>query len=68
MSTEARDKAVDAFRDKPETKILIASLKCGGVGLNLTMASKVICIDLWWNNCVEQQGETQLAPLDPNII
>ena len=54
---EARDKAINMFRDNPETKILIASLKCGGVGLNLTMASKIICVDLWYNSSVEQQGE-----------
>ncbi|MCJ1477620.1 hypothetical protein MMC13_006293 [Lambiella insularis] len=56
MSLEARDKALRNFRDMAEKKILVASLKCGGVGLNLTMASRVICIDLWWNSAVEQQA------------
>ncbi|MCJ1402525.1 hypothetical protein MMC11_005745 [Xylographa trunciseda] len=56
MSHEARDKAIRNFRDMEEKKLLIASLKCGGVGLNLTMASRVICIDLWWNTAVEQQA------------
>ena len=56
MSHEARDESLTTFRDEPDKQILIASLKCGGVGLNLTMASKVICVDLWWNSCVEQQG------------
>jgi SNF2 family DNA or RNA helicase len=56
MSFAARDKAVLDFTEKPETKVLLASLKAGGVGLNLTMASKVIIIDLWWNECVEQQA------------
>ncbi|KAL8793681.1 MAG: hypothetical protein Q9195_003730 [Heterodermia aff. obscurata] len=58
MPMEARDNAINMFRDNPETKILIASLKCGGVGLNLTMASKIICVDLWYNSSVEQQGLT----------
>jgi SNF2 family DNA or RNA helicase len=26
------------------------------VGLNLTMASKVICVDPWWNHAIEQQA------------
>ena len=37
MTHDARDKAIRSFRDTEEKKILIASLKCGGVGLNLTM-------------------------------
>ena len=56
MSFAARDKALQEFSDNPDNKVLLASLKAGGVGLNLTMASKVIIIDLWWNECVEQQA------------
>ena len=56
MSFAARDKAIVDFAEKKETKVLLASLKAGGVGLNLTMASKVIIIDLWWNESVEQQA------------
>ena len=56
MSHQARDQAIKDFTDDSETKIMVASLRCGGVGLNLTMASRVICIDLWFNNCVEQQA------------
>ena len=37
MSHEARSKSIKEFRDVPDKRILIASLKCGGVGLNLTM-------------------------------
>lgn len=60
MSHNARDEALSAFRDdksRSDVQILIASLKCGGTGLNLTVASRVICVDLWFNKCVEQQGE-----------
>ena len=56
MSHEARGESMKRFRDQDEVKVLVASLKCGGVGLNLTMASKVICVDLWWNSSVEQQA------------
>jgi hypothetical protein len=34
----------------------IASLKCGGQGLNLTCANRVILVDPWWNSAIEQQG------------
>ena len=38
------------------TQDQIAGLKCGGQGLNLTGANRVINIDLWWNYAVEQQA------------
>ena len=56
MSHKARDKVITEFAKNNEMKIMIASLKCGGIGLNLTMASKVVCIDLWFNSCMEQQA------------
>lgn len=56
MSHKARDKVITKFAKDDDMKIMIASLKCGGIGLNLTMASKVVCIDLWFNSCMEQQA------------
>ncbi|KAL9127399.1 MAG: hypothetical protein Q9217_003717 [Psora testacea] len=56
MTTQQRDQALSAFRTTPSVRIMIASLKCGGTGLNLIAASKVICVDLWFNRCVEQQA------------
>lgn len=32
------------------------SLKCGGVGLNLVEANRVICLDLAWNAATENQA------------
>ncbi|KAI7238632.1 hypothetical protein KC330_g2487 [Hortaea werneckii] len=56
MSHDSRDKAVREFENDPTKRIMLASLKSGGLGLNLTMASKVICLDPWWNNAIEQQA------------
>jgi SNF2 family DNA or RNA helicase len=56
MSLYARDKAISSFAEDPSSKIMLASLRCGGLGLNLTMASKVIMIDPWWNSASEQQA------------
>ncbi|KAH6882752.1 DNA repair protein-like protein rad5 [Alternaria rosae] len=56
MSLSARDKAISSFAENPDCKIMLASLRCGGLGLNLTMASKVIMIDPWWNSASEQQA------------
>ncbi len=58
MTQDARRESLKKFENHSNIKVLIASLKCGGVGLNLTMASKVICVDLWWNSAIEQQGKT----------
>jgi SNF2 family DNA or RNA helicase len=55
-SHEAREKAIDEFGDRDDIRVMIASLKCGGIGLNLTMAQKVIVVDPWWNSSVEQQA------------
>ncbi|KAF2658724.1 hypothetical protein K491DRAFT_689796 [Lophiostoma macrostomum CBS 122681] len=56
MSFGSRDKALGRFADNPNVNILLASLRCGGLGLNLTMASRVILIDPWWNAASEQQA------------
>lgn len=57
MSHDNRQKAIDDFGDPTKGKrIMLASLKCGGLGLNLTMASRVLTLDPWWNSAVEQQG------------
>lgn len=56
MSHQGRVKTLLLFEQDKDMKIMIVSLKCGGVGLNLTMASRVICVDLWWNDSVEEQG------------
>jgi SNF2 family DNA or RNA helicase len=52
MSFDSRDNAIQNFSKDADTKILCASLKAGGVGLNLTAASRVIVVDLWWNESV----------------
>lgn len=51
-----RSKVVKMFRDKEEVKILIAGLRCGGLGLNFPWANRCISLDLWWNHAVEQQA------------
>lgn len=31
-------------------------MRCGGIGLNLTAANRVIIVDLWWNVVLEKQA------------
>jgi SNF2 family DNA or RNA helicase len=56
MTFDARNKAISRFEEDPECKILLAAMMAGGVGLNLTMANRVILIDLWWNVAMETQA------------
>ena len=57
MSPAARDDALAAFASDPDRHMLVASLRTGGVGLNLTAASVVVHFDRWWNPAVEAQAE-----------
>ncbi|RMD43595.1 hypothetical protein DV735_g1505, partial [Chaetothyriales sp. CBS 134920] len=56
MGMEARSRAIETFSSDDNCKALLAGMKCGGVGLNLTAANKVIIIDLWWNIAAETQA------------
>jgi len=51
-----RDKIIMEFQENDSKKLMIISLKAGGVGLNLTSATNVIHYDLWWNPAVEEQA------------
>ncbi|MGK7900607.1 MAG: DEAD/DEAH box helicase [Hormoscilla sp.] len=52
-----REKMVDRFQQDPQgPKIMIMTLKAGGVGLNLTRANHVFHFDRWWNPAVENQA------------
>ncbi|KAI9101632.1 SNF2 family N-terminal domain-containing protein [Phlyctochytrium arcticum] len=56
MSATERDEALRQLRTDPQTNIILVSLKCGSLGLNLTCANHVILLDCWWNPAVENQA------------
>jgi len=37
-------------------RVLLCSLKAGGVGLNLVAATRLYLLDLWWNPAMEEQA------------
>lgn len=39
-----------------ESRVLLMSLKAGGVGLNITSANHVIMYEPWWNLSIEEQA------------
>ncbi len=55
VSSKIRMELVDKFNND-DTDVFIITLKAGGTGLNLTSATVVIHLDLWWNPQVENQA------------
>jgi len=47
MSLQQRDRALKDFQQVNRFKIMLISLKAGGVGLNLTQANNVFLLDPW---------------------
>ncbi|OAD66840.1 hypothetical protein PHYBLDRAFT_137145 [Phycomyces blakesleeanus NRRL 1555(-)] len=56
MPSQLREKSLEALRTDPECVVMLISLKCGSLGLNLTAANRVILMDIWWNPSVEEQA------------
>lgn len=55
-SQRERERILSAFNTTKKVKVLLMSLKAGGVGLNLTAANVVILMDPWWNPSIEHQA------------
>ena len=49
MDVKSRDQCLKDFREDTNIRVLLMSLKAGGVALNLTVASEVFLVDNWWS-------------------
>ena len=56
MSLAERQAAIDRFRNESTPRMLLVSLRAGGVGLNLGEATHIVLFDRWWNPAVEVQA------------
>lgn len=56
LTRKKRQQLIEMFQNEASLPIFILSLKAGGVGLNLTVATNVIHYDRWWNPAVENQA------------
>ncbi|KAI8381219.1 SNF2 family N-terminal domain-containing protein [Radiomyces spectabilis] len=56
MNVKQRDAALACFFANPEVTVLLVSTKCGSLGLNLTVANRVVMMDIWWNPALENQA------------
>ncbi|KAF8167532.1 DNA repair protein RAD5, partial [Crassisporium funariophilum] len=57
MDVKKKSAAINEFKSASrKPKVLVVSLKAGGVGLNLTTANHVFMMDCWWNAATENQA------------
>lgn len=57
MPMNRRAEIISQFQEDMSNKVLILSLRAGGLGLNLQVASYVFHLDRWWNPAIERQAE-----------
>lgn len=60
LSDYQRDKIIKRFQEEEENKVILMSVKAGGLGLTLTRANYVFHFDLWWNPAVATQAEDRV--------
>lgn len=56
QSVQEREAILSNFKSQPGPRVLLISLRAGGVGLNIQEASMVILFDRWWNPSIESQA------------
>jgi SNF2 family DNA or RNA helicase len=68
----AREQILKEFQASDKPMALIMTLKTGGVGLNLTKASRVFHVEPWWNPAVENQATDRVHRMgqekDVNVV
>jgi hypothetical protein len=68
MTREDRAKACDDLKFNKKVEILLVSTRAGGVGLNLTAASRCFLVDPYWNPSVEAQAIDRIVSFFPIVI
>lgn len=67
-----REQILKEFQSSNKPMALIMTLKTGGVGLNLTKASRVFHVEPWWNPAVENQATDRVHRMgqekDVNVV
>ncbi|KAK6351285.1 hypothetical protein TWF718_004450 [Orbilia javanica] len=56
MKNDERERSLDTLRNSESCQVLLCSLKCGALGLNLTAANRVVILEPFWNPFVEEQA------------
>lgn len=56
LAVDERDRVLEAFREGGPGSVLLAQIRCAGVGLNLQCASRAYLMRPQWNPAVERQA------------
>lgn len=60
VSQHQRDRDIERFQADDACKLLVATQKTGGVGLNLVAGNYVFHFDHWWNPATARQAEDRV--------
>ncbi|KAF2719179.1 hypothetical protein K431DRAFT_286911 [Polychaeton citri CBS 116435] len=67
MRPDQRESSLHSLRTDPRCRVLLCSLKCGSLGLNLTAASRVVIVEPFWNPFVEEQAIDRVHRLNQTV-
>ncbi|KAF1977396.1 hypothetical protein BU23DRAFT_550716 [Bimuria novae-zelandiae CBS 107.79] len=67
MRNDHREASLAKLRNDKRCRVLICSLKCGSLGLNLTAASRVVIMEPFWNPFVEEQAIDRVHRLNQTV-
>ncbi|KAJ4295391.1 hypothetical protein N0V90_007403 [Kalmusia sp. IMI 367209] len=67
MRNDHREASLARLRNDKRCRVLICSLKCGSLGLNLTAASRVVIMEPFWNPFVEEQAIDRVHRLNQTV-
>ncbi len=60
LSLNERAEVERSFSEDEERRVMLLSLRAGGLGLNLTRANYLLHYDRWWNPAVEDQATARI--------
>lgn len=66
MNPGEKTTVLKQFEHDENKRILLMSLKAGGVGLNLVQANHAILVDPWWNRAIEEQAIARIHRIGQN--
>lgn len=67
MRPDEREASLNSLRKDDKCRVLLCSLKCGSLGLNLTAASRVVIFEPFWNPFVEEQAIDRVHRLNQTV-
>ncbi|KAF2689998.1 hypothetical protein K458DRAFT_426847 [Lentithecium fluviatile CBS 122367] len=67
MRNDLREASLHKLRNDKRTRVLLCSLRCGSLGLNLTAASRVVIMEPFWNPFVEEQAIDRVHRLNQTV-